>query len=125
MGLPLPVLLGAPGIDIHVTDREQCPACTRASANEKAPPILHIGYARRIADLPSWCARVCAADEQPVSARWWWTVARPDGQDALPTRLDWDPATPRGHQAASASSSGEPSRDPCPSTWSRTGRTPS
>lgn len=91
-----PVLLGAPGIDIHVTDREQCPACTRASANEKAPPILHIGYARRIADLPSWCARVCAADEQPVSARWWWTVARPDGQDALPTRLDWDPCDAQG-----------------------------
>ena len=85
-----------PGIDIHVTDREQCPACTRASANEKAPPILHIGYARRIADLPSWCARVCAADEQPVSTRWWWTVARPDGQDALPTRLDWDPCDAQG-----------------------------
>ena len=86
-----PVLLGAEGVDIHVTDRERCPACTRASADEKAPPVLHIGYARRIADLPSWCARVCVTDEQPVSARWWWTVARPDDQDTLPTRLDWDP----------------------------------
>ena len=86
-----PVLLGAQGVDIHVTDRERCPACTRASADEKAPPVLHIGYARRIADLPSWCARVCVTDEQPVSARWWWTVARPDDQDTLPTRLDWDP----------------------------------
>ncbi|MCB6402268.1 FtsK/SpoIIIE domain-containing protein [Schaalia odontolytica] len=91
-----PVLLGAQGVDIHVTDRERCPACTRASADEKAPPVLHIGYARRIADLPSWCARVCVTDEQPVSARWWWTVARPDGQDTLPTRLDWDPRDAQG-----------------------------
>ena len=91
-----PVLLGAQGVDIHVTDRERCPACTRASADEKAPPVLHIGYARRIADLPSWCARVCVTDEQPVSARWWWTVARPDGQDTLPTHLDWDPLDAQG-----------------------------
>ena len=91
-----PVLLGAQGVDIHVTDRERCPACTRASADEKAPPVLHIGYARRIADLPSWCARVCVTDEQPVSARWWWTVARPDDQDTLPTRLDWDPRDAQG-----------------------------
>ena len=53
-------------------------------------------YARRIADLPSWCARVCVTDEQPVSARWWWTVARPDDQDTLPTRLDWDPRDAQG-----------------------------
>lgn len=91
-----PVLLGAQAVDIHVTDRERCPACTRASADEKAPPVLHIGYARRIADLPSWCARVCVTDEQPVSARWWWTVARPDGQDTLPTHLDWDPLDAQG-----------------------------
>ena len=86
-----PVLLGAQGVDIHVTDRERCPACTRASADEKAPPVLHIGYARRIADLPSWCARVCVSDELPVSPRWWWTVTRTTNQDCLPKRVDWDP----------------------------------
>lgn len=91
-----PVLLGAQSIDIHVTDREQCPACTHAATGEKTSPVLHIGYARGIADLPSWCAHVCVTDQQPVSARWWWTVARPDGQDILPTRLDWDPSCAQG-----------------------------
>lgn len=86
-----PVLLGAQAVDIHVTDRETCPSCARGNSNEKSIAVLHIGYASHIADLPSWCARVCVSDELPVSPRWWWTVTRTTNQDCLPKRVDWDP----------------------------------
>ena len=91
-----PVLLGHEGVDIHVSDREECPYCSPAKHNETGAPIFHIGYAPRVAELPSWCAQVSVTDADPVCERWWWTVTRTDSRDALPTRLDWDPRASRG-----------------------------
>lgn len=87
-----PVLIGHAGVDIHVSDRDSCPHCTRGSAR----PTLHIGYASSLSLLPAWCAQVCVTDDEPVSSHWWWTVTRADAQDSLPTRLDWDPSSARG-----------------------------
>lgn len=92
-----PVLLGCPALDIHVTGEEECPYCARGGVNDKAASALHIGYAAHVAELPSWCARVCVTDERPVSTRWWWTVTRTTSDDALPERVDWDPDAARGH----------------------------
>lgn len=86
-----PVLLGHAGVTIHVSDRETCPHCSSAAKGNG--PVLHIGYASRVADLPSWCAQVCVTDDQPVAANWWWTVTRMDRRDALPSRVDWDPSS--------------------------------
>lgn len=86
-----PVLLGHAGVSIHVSDRETCPHCSSAAKGNG--PVLHIGYASRVADLPSWCAQVCVTDDQPVAANWWWTVTRMDRRDALPSRVDWDPSS--------------------------------
>ena len=87
-----PVLIGHAGVDIHVSDRDSCPHCTRDTAR----PTLHIGYASSLSLLPAWCAQVCVTDDEPVSSHWWWTVTRADAQDSLPTRLDWDPSSARG-----------------------------
>ena len=87
-----PVLIGHAGVDIHVSDRDSCPHCTRDAAR----PTLHIGYASSLAHLPAWCAQVCVTDDEPVSSHWWWTVTRADARDSLPTRLDWDPSSARG-----------------------------
>lgn len=88
-----PVLIGQQaGVDIHVSDRDSCPHCTRDTAR----PTLHIGYASSLSLLPTWCAQVCVTDDEPVSSHWWWTVTRADARDALPTRLDWDPSSARG-----------------------------
>lgn len=92
-----PVLLGYPALDIHVTGEDECPYCARGGVNDKAASALHIGYAAHVAELPSWCARVCVTDEQPVSTRWWWTVTRTTSDDALPERVDWDPDAAHGH----------------------------
>ena len=92
-----PVLLGYPALDIHVTGEDECPYCARGGVNDKATSALHIGYATRVAELPSWCARVCVTDERPVSTRWWWTVTRTTNEDTLPERVDWDPDAARGH----------------------------
>ena len=82
-----PVLIGNAGVDIHVSDRDSCPHCTRDAAH----PTLHIGYASSLSLLPAWCAQVCVTDDAPVSSHWWWTVTRADAQDTLPSRVDWDP----------------------------------
>lgn len=87
-----PVLIGHAGVDIHVSNRDSCPHCTRDAAR----PTLHIGYASSLSLLPAWCAQVCVTDDEPVSSHWWWTVTRADAQDSLPTRLDWDPSSARG-----------------------------
>ena len=87
-----PVLIGHAGVDIHVSDRDSCPHCTRGSAR----PTLHIGYASSLSLLPAWCAQVCVTDDEPVSSHWWWTVTRADARDSLPARLDWDPSSARG-----------------------------
>ena len=87
-----PVLIGHAGVDIHVSDRDSCPHCTRDAAR----PTLHIGYASSLSHLPAWCAQVCVTDDEPVSSHWWWTVTRADAQGSLPTRLDWDPSSARG-----------------------------
>ncbi|MBF1140415.1 MAG: cell division protein FtsK, partial [Thermobifida sp.] len=87
-----PVLIGHAGVDIHVSDRDSCPHCTRDATR----PTLHIGYASSLSLLPAWCAQVCVTDDEPVSSHWWWTVTRADAQDSLPTRLDWDPSSARG-----------------------------
>ena len=87
-----PVLIGHAGVDIHVSDRDSCPHCTRDAAR----PALHIGYASSLSLLPAWCAQVCVTDDEPVSSHWWWTVTRADARDRLPTRLDWDPSSARG-----------------------------
>lgn len=87
-----PVLMGNAGVDIHVSDHDSCPHCTRDATH----PTLHIGYASSLSRLPAWCAQVCVTDDAPVSSHWWWTVTRADAQDSLPTRLDWDPSSARG-----------------------------
>ena len=87
-----PVLIGHAGVDIHVSDRDSCPHCTR----DVARPTLHIGYASSLSLLPAWCAQVCITDDEPVSSHWWWTVTRADARDSLPARLDWDPSSARG-----------------------------
>ena len=87
-----PVLIGNAGVDIHVSDRDSCPHCTRDAAH----PTLHIGYSPSLSLLPAWCAQVCVTDDAPVSSHWWWTVTRADAQDSLPARLDWDPSSARG-----------------------------
>ena len=87
-----PVLMGNAGVDIHVSDRDSCPHCTRDATH----PTLHIGYASSLSRLPAWCAQVCITDDAPVSSHWWWTVTRADAQDSLPTRLDWAPSSARG-----------------------------
>ena len=92
-----PVLLGYPALDVHVTGEDECPYCARGRVNDKAASALHIGYAVHVAELPSWCARVCVTDERPVSTRWWWTVTRTTNEDTLPERVDWDPDAARGH----------------------------
>ena len=94
-GSHAPVLVGFEAVDIHVSDREDCPYCAVRGAKECATGVLHIGYARSVAELPSWCARVCVTDECPVSALWWWTVCRTNASDALPTRVDWEPSSAR------------------------------
>lgn len=90
-----PVLIGHAGVDIHVSDRDSCPHCTR----DVARPTLHIGYASSLSLLPAWCAQVCITDDEPVSSHWWWTVTRADARDSLPARLDWDPSSARGRGA--------------------------
>ena len=87
-----PVLIGHAGVDIHVSNRDSCPHCTRDATR----PTLHIGYASSLSLLPAWCAQVCATDDEPVSSHWWWTVTRADAQDSLPRRLDWTPSSARG-----------------------------
>jgi hypothetical protein len=87
-----PVLIGHAGVDIHVSDRDSCPHCTR----DVARPTLHIGYASSLSLLPAWCAQVCITDDEPVNSHWWWTVTRADARDSLPARLDWDPSSARG-----------------------------
>ena len=57
-----PVLIGHAGVDIHVSDRDSCPHCTRDAAR----PTLHIGYASSLSHLPAWCAQVCVTDDEPV-----------------------------------------------------------
>ena len=87
-----PVLIGHAGVDIHVSNRDSCPHCTRDATR----PTLHIGYASSLSLLPAWCAQVCATDDEPVSTHWWWTVTRADAQDSLPRRLDWTPSSAMG-----------------------------
>ena len=87
-----PLLIGNAGVDIHVSDRDSCPHCTRDTTG----PTLHIGYASSLSLLPAWCTQVCVTDDAPVSTHWWWTVTRADAQDSLPTQLDWDPSSARG-----------------------------
>ena len=89
-----PVLLGHAGVDIHVSAGDACPHCTRGSESER--PTVHIGYASTVARLPPWCAQVCVTEDLPVASQWWWTVTRADGDDALPSRVDWDPDRSRG-----------------------------
>ena len=89
-----PVLLGHAGVDIHVSTGDACPHCTRGSESER--PTVHIGYASTVARLPPWCAQVFVTEDLPVASQWWWTVTRADGDDALPSQVDWDPDRSRG-----------------------------
>ena len=89
-----PVLLGHAGVDIHVSAGDDCPHCARGSESDR--PTVHIGYASTVARLPPWCAQVCVTEDLPVASQWWWTVTRADGDDTLPSQVDWDPDRSRG-----------------------------
>lgn len=89
-----PVLLGHAGVDIHVSAGDDCPHCARGSESDR--PTVHIGYASTVARLPPWCAQVCVTEDLPVASQWWWTVTRADGDDALPSQVDWNPDRSRG-----------------------------